>query len=247
MRNNKLRPQYIIPAAIFLMLLIYFFVIRDKEAPLLVEQPKETVTVIETSPHDNKPTPKAVEERPVIKGSDTLTKKYLDSVGFQKSKFDYLIEQDAMKKRFKKKVKIHIDLPPHLDYIELDMEDSVAAIYGSNSASEQEFAMLATDKKVNVEDVMQYLKDSADALPLIKSHTFQPDKMATVKAPESTGLGNLKIIPSSESDGKGAFAAIAERKDGKGTYLFLMEAPSPYFDQNEEGLELMLKSIKTKP
>lgn len=175
------------------------------------------------------------------------TKLYLDSIGFDKARYNHILAQKALVRQFKDTVKLDIVLPGAMDFDVLDLEDDIAGIHGQTFNGEREFAMLATARKVELKDALEYLRTSQDALPMLKSHQFQEDKMVTIQAPASTGLGTLQVVPSTTVDGKTVYAAFATRKDGSGSYMFMMEAPPQYFDQNEDGLEKMLQTVKTRP
>lgn len=249
MRNNKLTWLFIITLAIILML-IGQQLLQSEQFTDFTSETSSDSGVIEIL---EQPSPKVI-PIPLSRNStltssqpEMINRKLLSKIGSHRQGFERQMAQKSLVKDFKDKVKVEMDLPLNMEFIPMDMEDDVAGIYGMTVSGDKEFAMLATPRNVSVSQVVDYLKDATGALPLLKSHRLQPEKMQTLPAPASTGLKNLKIIPSKDANGKSAFAALAERKDGQGTYLFIMEAPTGYFDANEEGLEQMLKSIKTKP
>ncbi len=159
----------------------------------------------------------------------------------------HIAEQAKLLMNFKKKIHLEMGFPVTLDYIEFDLDDNVAAILGTGNNGKKHFGVLATNQKVSLETALNYLRDNTQAFDFVGKHKFLPEKMVTVKAPESTGLKDLQIVPSTTHKGQGLYVAFAPRKDGKGSYLFMMEAPSYEFVQNEEGLEKMLETVKTKP
>jgi hypothetical protein len=179
--------------------------------------------------------------------SKKISKTYLKGVQYNREHFDQTLAHKNFIKTFKEKIKLSIELPKNMVFIPLDLEDNIAGIYGTSLSGDKNFAILATDQKVRFEEVTEYLESSRESFPMLKNHRLQPDKLIDVRAPESSGLHPLMIIPSTSHNGRSAYVAFAPRKDGKGSYLFIMSAPSPYFDQNESGLELLLESIKTKP
>jgi hypothetical protein len=213
-------------------------------------QDDEAIEIVthEGVPHASEIIPPTLNDQ--IKPSRTQglqTKIYMKSIGFDPVRFDRLLAQKKLIKDFKNQIKLEIKLPQNMIFTPMDMEDEIAGIYGSSLSGDKDFVIMATPKAVNVSQVVEYLNDSRNAFPLLQNHKLLPDKIIEIPAPQSSGLNNLKIIPSSSYKGQSAYAALALRKDGKGTYLFLLEAPSMYFDQNEDGLELMLESIKSRP
>jgi hypothetical protein len=179
------------------------------------------------------------------KNRKSAAERHKESLGFNEARYNYFVKQKLLVKNFKEKTHLDIDLPKNMHYVPLDLDDNVAGIYGSNT--DKQFAMLATPGKVKMSDVISYIEESKKALPMLEGRELLTDKIQTVPAPESTGLSGLKVIPTTDASGKTAYAAVGERKDGKGTYLFMMEGPTGYFDENEGGLEVMLNSIKTRP
>lgn len=160
---------------------------------------------------------------------------------------EYQNSQAKLINNFKDTVKLEMDIPASMDYIPMDMDEEVAGIYGSTQTGDRQFAILATRGNVSTEEAVSYLNESQEAFPMLKNRKLLSEKALKIDAPPETGLKELTIIPTEKSGKKGVYAALAPREDGKGTYLFMMEAPAAYFDENEGGLELMLKSIRTRP
>ncbi len=148
---------------------------------------------------------------------------------------------------FKKKVHIDMEFPQAMDYLDLDLDNNVAGIIGTSLDGKKTFAVLATNQKVSLSEALDYVKSSQQSFPFMKNHKFMTDKSVTFAAPESTGLKPLTIVPATSHKGQGLYVALSERKDSKGTYMFMIEAPYHYFDANEDGLERMLGTVKAKP
>ncbi len=154
--------------------------------------------------------------------------------------------QDKLIKNFKKKIHLDMEFPVAYEYIDIDLDENVAAMIGTSLDGKKTFSVIATNQKVSVEDAIKYVKSSTDTFPFLSNHKFLA-KTTSFTPPESTGLKPLTIVPASTHQGQGLYAALAERKDGKGTYMFMIEAPYQYFDANEDGLERMLGTVKVKP
>ncbi len=252
MRNRKLRSDNFTKFApyilLFLILLGYALYRQEYADPEVfnvgsVNLPKvldkKNVAPTKKKPH-------SVPEKSIEKNLSP-TEIYKESIGFNSKRYDYFVKQKIIQREFKKTIKLDMDFPNNMDFTPINMENNIAGIYGTTPDKTKQFAVLATKGKVDVKEVLNYLHESANALPLLKNHEFQPDKIQTIKAPDSTGLGDLQVIPSTDASGKTTYAAIATRKDGEGSYLFLMQAPHAYYENNDDGLGIMLNSVKTKP
>lgn len=153
--------------------------------------------------------------------------------------------QSVLLNKFQDTIKLNLDFPLSQNYILLDLEDGIAGIYGTSLNTDKHFVVLATHLKVNVKDILSYLAESKTAFPFINGHTFKPNKMFFVRSPSGSGLKDLTIIPTTNVKGQALWVAVAERKDTKGSYLFMMKAPAKYFVDNEEGLDQILNSMRT--
>jgi hypothetical protein len=144
----------------------------------------------------------------------------------------------------------HLDLvvPPDMSFFNLDLDDRIAGIYGTTNSGNRDFVALASERIVTPREAARYLQDNEGLFPFLKNSTFELSKTLKVSSPENSGLGDLEIIPVKNSSRKNkVYAALVHRKDKKGSYLFMLDAPKDYFDQNESGLEVMLQHLKTRP
>lgn len=144
----------------------------------------------------------------------------------------------------------HLDLVvlPDMSFFNLDLDDGIAGIYGTNLSGDRDFVALATERRVSAREAVAYLDEYKGLFPFLKRSSFDLSKTFTVEAPDGSGLDDLQIIPSETKSGKNkVYAALVARKDKKGTYLFMLDAPEAYFDNNEAGLEVMLKNLKARP
>ncbi len=183
----------------------------------------------------------------VVEAKRKLHQTVLNSRGISRGALNYKLHQQKILKDFQETIHLKLNFPPHLHYITLDFEDDVGVVYGRSIDGKESFAVLATSRKVTVNQVLGYLQETSASLPMLKGHRFQPDKAMNYTPSSSTGLGAVTIIPSTDVNGKGLYAVFAPRADEKGNYLFMMEAEKKYFDANEEGLEKMLQEMKAVP
>ncbi len=158
----------------------------------------------------------------------------------------YLRDQLRLIKEFKSLTKLDIDLPAGMDYISLDLDDEVATIYGTSLDQERRFTMFASKRKVSVTDVLNFLEVNREALPLIQSYHFLPEKTIKWPAPTGSGLGEFTIIPATTVKGKTVYGALSHRKDNAGSYFFLFEAREGYFSENEGFFDRLLGSLQTR-
>lgn len=246
--NNKLTVIFGSTIAIILLLILIKVIFFGKEEPR---------QLLEHIFHPQKSVPKKPEVKLPSDTEKLIKEKGLTKQGYLELVLGNRIVNDhKMKKRlqqaklifdFKKKSHIDLEFPVAMDYLDLDLDDNVATILGTSLDGKKSFAVMAAPMKVSTDQAINFLMDNKAAFPFLKDHKFLPEQTKTFPAPESTGLKPLTIIPGSTTKGQGIYMALAERKDGKGTYLFMMEAPYWYFQHNEDGLEKMLGTVKAKP
>ncbi len=245
---KKLAPYLVgAVATIFLLILIKVFLVDGKEqGPVTVVHGPGTVT---TDPQ-NGPAPQG----PVLKILQD-DKFKIASAGnlhilrppINSPQHPYAMKQQKIIRAFKKKIHLDMKLPEAYSYLEYDLDDDIVALTGKTFSGDQKVAVLATTRKPTAQEAIDYLSTAKETFPYLANHTFQPARMQTIPAPATSGLNDLKVIPSTDYKGNSLFAAMASRKDGKGTYLFMMEAPRGTFFENEETLDKMLQSLSAKP
>ena len=150
-------------------------------------------------------------------------------------------QQQKLKAEVQTKLKANFDMPENLNYTEMDLEEGVAGVHGVGKGDLKSYTALGTNLKINDDMVTDYLNDSSNALPFAGKVKFQKKPVKQMMAPGHTGIGKVKIF---ESNNSGTKAALLERRDGKGSYMIIMEANSGYFNSNEGYLEKMLDNFK---
>ncbi len=163
------------------------------------------------------------------------------------SKSKFREKQIRMILEFRKKTHLNLELPQGFTYLDFELDEDVIALSGKSFNRTQNVAVLASTLKGSTLDVLRYVASNSDTFPYMKGYILSPGQSQTILAPSSSNLKDLTIIPSNEKNGRRLFTAITERKDGKGTYVFMMEAPRRIFYDNEEGLEKMLQSLSAQP
>jgi hypothetical protein len=245
-KNNKLTLILAATvASIFLLILIKAWLADDGDA---LENLYETVGITKTEKNNTPvvvvPEYKrlSVEEAKLrIKIAKSKTRMSLANIHVHR------IEQERLLKNFQNTIHLKMNFPAHLDYTQVDLEDDVGAIIGTTTNLDQTFAVLASSREVTVDQVLQYLKEESGVFSVVKGHEFQADKAFKFEPPESSGLAELTVIPTSSKGNRGLYAVFAPRADKKGNYLFMMEAKKSYFEENEDGFEKLLEGMKTQP
>lgn len=229
-------------ATICLLIGVKFLIERDENTSVL-ESLKESFSSAPVTKYEP-----VSPEAPVLKfGPKTKARLMLDARGIDPTIINHRAEQERLIRAFKEKIHLSIDLPPGMEFIELDLSESVAGLSGTSLDGKQKFVVLATKGVVDLQTVQAYLAEEKGAFPLLRNHELQPDKIIKFTPPSSTGLSELSIIPATENKDSDLYAVLAPRKDEAGSYLFIMEAPGRHFEDNEDGFEKMLNTIKAKP
>lgn len=246
--HNKLSRIFLATIASIILLIVIKVLTRDKPEQVTKKtrtQPKAAVVTKETPPAPAANMFKALQDKGL--SQQEITKIYLKQSGFNIQRYRERQAQHKMLEDFKTKIHLDLPFPPALDYLDLDLDDRVAGVIGSSVDGKKTFAVLATDQKVSPEAAIAYLKDSSDSFNFVRNHEFDTEKKISFPSPETSGLKPLTIIPSTDHKGLGLYVALAERKDEKGSYLFMMEAPKKEFDENDDGLQMMLNMVKVRP
>lgn len=245
---NKLSRIFIATIASIILLILVKIFTRESPEPVTKSgsggQSRQSGPQVNTAPAVENPYKALKEEGVPIQKITTL---YLKKSGFNMDLYKHGLSQKKLLEDFKAKIHLDMPFPPGLNYLDLDLDERVAGVIGTSIDGKKTFAVLATDQKVTADTAIAYLEESTDSFGFLKNHKFDTEKQLTFPSPPASGLKPLTIVPSSDHKGLGLYMALAERKDGKGSYLFMMEAPKKEFDENEDGLDLMLNMVKVRP
>ncbi len=248
MRNDNLNVFSKVIIAIILLLLVLFLFYRQKQDIYVLEEttvsgkkaPVEKLVVVSNP-------------RPLIKKDKVLPPRMARKVIIEDSHvvssiYGYRIEQEMLRSDYMNLVKLYVSLPKDMHYFNHDIEEGVATIYGTSLDGKRQLALVATQGERSLEDALEFLRTNKDALPVLQDRKIDAEKVFTMKAPADSGLNDLQVLPTTGASGAAsdAYVAFAQRKDGAGTYLFMMRAPNQYFQDNADDLG-MLKTVKVKP
>lgn len=161
----------------------------------------------------------------------------------------FLEEQKRITTAYKSLARLEMDLPPNMEFIEVDAGENVAVLYGSEIAGDGDssMAIVASKKTAGPEGISDFLNQNKEAFPMLKDRGFEiSGKVQTFNAPDETGLGKVTLIPGGAKNGKEVWAAHVQRKDGGGSYVFIVEDRPDVFDNSEESFAALLETMKAK-
>ncbi len=157
-------------------------------------------------------------------------------------------QQEKLLHEFKLKIRLDFQVPRQLGYAELDLDDQVAVLFGreASGGKERDIALLAIAKIPTVPEIISFLNEHKALLPLMMNRSFGADaKVLSFPVSRQSGLTNLRVIPGPVVSDYKIYAALAERIDKRGAYLFMLRAPASYYEKNDGELDNMLASLRT--
>lgn len=247
-KNNKLTLLFGgTIATIFLLILLKAWLSAREDGTTITETMEEIFTRTPENVVTEFPKPKEPPKLTVVEAKQKFRQTVLNARGINRSVVNYKLYQQKLLSDFQNTIHLKMNFPPHMHYINIDLEDDIGAVYGTTIDGKESFAVLATSRKVSLNEALGYIEESSEAMPMLKGHKFEPEKSINYTPPATTGLGPVTIVPSTDVNGKGLYAVFAPRSDEKGNYVFMMEADKKYFDVNEEGFEKMLLDMKAEP
>jgi len=159
---------------------------------------------------------------------------------------DNVLKEKADKlQAFKDLLKIEVELPKGMDFIELDLEGGVAAMEGQ--APGRKMLIMGAARTATPELIASYLREQKASIPMLSKYDFKiSGDLQNVTPPKNSGISKITVIPGGSNNGNPVFAAYVERSDKKGSYVFVMEASPGQFSQYEGDFDIMTDSFKTK-
>lgn len=158
-------------------------------------------------------------------------------------------EQQTLQSEFLKQIKLQMKLPDNMHFEKMDLDDFATGVYGVSTLEQKQFAIIAANKSATTNEVVGYLNELKDSIPMLGNRTLTINEgdIKKIDAPSDSGLATFTIIPAGQVRTSELYAAYVERKDKKGSYLFLMSAPAAVFHQNEGALDDLMNKTKTVP
>lgn len=232
MKNNRLAA---LGLAIFVLVLCLYFIFRDADdgQTIIVDTP--VVNLPETNV--NSPLVKINSPRNIV----TPQGKVWNSTIIPTQPIGTRVALDE----FRNVAKINLPVPPGMEFVKIDFDEDIAGVYGSTRSGDKEFVALAIGKIVDLKQSVNYLEEEAKAFPLIKDVKFDTSKVIDIATSKDSSLSNLQIVEGKKGR-ETVYVALTERSDRKGSYLFIMRAPTNYYDENDDGLETLLQQLKAQ-
>lgn len=155
---------------------------------------------------------------------------------------------EASKKEFLTTSRLSVNLPDDFTYQTLDVADGVTGLRGTDENSKINFAILAKQGVSNPNDVPQFLSDQGNLIPGFESGAAAASQMGAGRQlvpAEGSGVEQVHYWELKKGD-QITQVVFANRKDGLGSYLFVIDGASKKVDAQEGRFEDMLAHLKAK-
>ena len=101
----------------------------------------------------------------------------------------------------------------------------------------------------NFKEVEKYLKEDINTIPNLNGK-----KIVSLGKPQSIpeaknrkGIGDIQVAKAKLAKGETAHLAIVNRKDGKGSYIFVYTAPGGKLENNDGYVEQIFNTLRALP
>ncbi len=222
--------------------LAYFLFVGDEETDFTAPT-ERTITLkkrprpvkIENPSNESKPDagvkPNEVSEVVSVKPQEALPE-------IKKRKSPEVVLQE-----FKNLVELDFSPPSNIKFHNLEL-DQVEGI-GSH-AGDEGIAVIAAPFKASIDQAIKYIRDDRNDFMFLNGQDFSKlGEPKSIPAPENSGISRITLIPGGETNGKSNYAALAERADGRGTYLFILKT-SDSSDNVLPQINQFLGTLKTR-
>lgn len=146
---------------------------------------------------------------------------------------------------FEQNARMSVRLPEDLNFVPLDLEESMASIYGSNPHTNIAMAVVAAPMDATPSQAAQYVAENLGTFPNTRGHSIRnwsaPQNLSV--SPQS-GLKSATLLSTQMENGEALHLVLLNRSDGKGTYFFLASGKGGYFSDNEDRFDEALRSFK---
>jgi hypothetical protein len=150
---------------------------------------------------------------------------------------------EVVLQEFKDLVELDFSPPSDIKFynLELDQFEGIASHTG-----EEGVAVIAAPLKATVDQAIKYIKDDRSDFIFLNGQDFSKlGEPKSIPAPENSGISKITLIPGGEANGKSSYAALAERVDGRGSYLFILKTTDSS-DNVLPQINQFLGTLKTK-
>ncbi len=146
---------------------------------------------------------------------------------------------------FEQNARMSVRLPEDLNFVPLDLEESMASIYGSNPHTNVAMAVVAAPMDATPSQAAQYVAQNLGTFPNTRGHSIRnwSAPQSLLVSPES-GLKRATLLSTQMENGEALYLVLLNRSDGRGTYFFLASGKDGYFSDNEDRFDEALRSFK---
>jgi hypothetical protein len=142
---------------------------------------------------------------------------------------------------------LDVNLPKDYAYQKLDISEDIAGLRGIDEHNKINFVVLAKRGSANPEEVPAFLRDQGDLIPGFGDKGPAPQLSAAKQLPPSEGSGLVQATYWEVIKGdKVTRVVFANRKDGLGSYLFVVDGNAENLDAQEGRFEDILDNVKAK-
>ena len=155
---------------------------------------------------------------------------------------------EASKKEFLAVSHLNIKLPSDYAYQKIDISENVTGIKGTDEHHKVKFAILARRGTANPNDVAGFLSDQGNLVPGFEGGAAVTNQMGSgheLTPKEDSGLEQVRYWEIKHGD-EVTRVVFANRKDGQGSYLFVVDGNSHKIDAQEGRFEDILDKTKAQ-
>ena len=153
------------------------------------------------------------------------------------------------KRRFTTVSRIKANFPEDMDFVPIDIEDGMASIYGYNQHTGTGLTAVAREGTTTTQEVKQYIKEFPQALPNLNGKKIKSIGITRKdsKAKRIEGVDSIELTQGELSSGERIAFAVVNRKDEKGSYIFVYSGPKSQIDNNEGYLDEIYRTLRVLP
>ncbi|MCO4756219.1 MAG: hypothetical protein KC478_17180 [Bacteriovoracaceae bacterium] len=161
-------------------------------------------------------------------------------------KFGQVHASKEAKKMFLDKAFLKFDFPPGFSFVEMPSErDDMIILHGRDDKNLAEFSIFASEYVPTEGELFEFLSEKS-TVPTIGDGLQEIKKIRTVQSNEGSGLKQISIYQSRNSNFVNTYVAWVPRRDNAGNYLFLLSADQKYIDKTEDyfdGIKDRMKAL----
>lgn len=155
-------------------------------------------------------------------------------------------KSEAIRREFLNLAHLDVKLPKDYVYQKLDISEDVAGIRGKDPLNKVSFAVLAKRGTASPSDISAFLGDQGNLIPGFDGHGHPSlGEPRQLEPKEGSGLDSVSYWDVKKGD-ESVRVVFANRKDGQGSYLMVVDGNSNKIDAQEGRFEDMMDNLKAK-